>query len=157
MDVLLKKYKEVFAESLGTMRHFQAKLKVRLGTTPVFHRSQSILLAVKGIIDRESDQLQQAGIMEKVTHSDWCVPIVIVPKGDSQIRLCGDYKVTVNKSLEVDQYPLPRPDKLFAALSRGDLTHAYQQMILDTHSCVYVTINTHQGLFRYTRLPFGIA
>ena len=94
--------------------------------------------------------------MEKVTHSDWAAPIVILPKGDSQIKLCDDYKVTVNKSLEVDQYPLPRPDELFAALSRGDLTHAYQQMILDTYSRVYVTINMHQGLFRYTRLPFGI-
>ena len=86
-----------------------------------------------------------------------------MPKGDGQIRLCGDYKVTVNKSLKVDQHPLPRPDELFAALSRGvkfskiDLTHAYQQMTLDTDSRIYVTINTHQGLFRYTRLPFGIA
>ena len=75
--------------------------------------------------------------MEKVTHSDRAVPIVVVPKGDGQIRLCGDYKVTVNKSREVDQYPLLGPDKLFAALSGGvnfskiDLTHAYQQMILD--------------------------
>ena len=71
--------------------------------------------------------------------------------------------MTVNKSLEVDQYPLLMPDKLFPALSRGvkfskiNLTHAYQQMILDTDSRVYVTINTHQGLFRYTRLRFGIA
>ena len=128
----------------------------------MFHRPRPIPFAVKGAVDRELDRLQQAGIVEKVTHSDWAAPIVVVPKGDGQIRLCGDYKVTVNKSLEVDQYPLPRPDKLFAALSGGvkfskiDLTHAYQQMILDTDSRVYVTINTHQGLFRYTRLPFGI-
>ena len=163
VDVLLKKYKEVFAEGLGTMRHYQAKLKVRPGTTPVFHRPRPIPFAVKDAVDRELDRLQQAGIVEKVTLSDWAAPIVVVPKGDGQIRLCGDYKVTVNKSLEVDQYPLPRPDELFAALSGGvkfskiDLTHAYQQMILDTDSRVYVTINTHQGLFRYTRLPFGIA
>ena len=56
----------------------------------------------------------------------------------------------MNKSLEVDQHPLPKPDKLFAALS------AYQQMVLDKDSRVYVTINTHLGLFRYRRLPFGI-
>ena len=71
--------------------------------------------------------------------------------------------MTVNKSLEIYHHPLPRPDELFAALIGGvkfskiDLTQAYQQMILDKDSRVYVTINTHLGLFRYTRLPFGIA
>ena len=129
----------------------------------MFHRPQPIPFAVKDDVDRELDQLQQAGMVEKVTHSDWAAPIVVAPKGDGQIRLCCDHKVTVNKSLEVDQYPLPRPDKLFPALSRGvkfskiDLTHAYQQIILDIDSQVYVTTNTHQGLFRYTHLPFGIA
>ena len=54
---------------------------------------------------------------------------------------------TVNKSLEIDQHPLPTPDELFAALTGGvtfskiDLTQAYQQMILDKDSRVYVTIN----------------
>ena len=71
--------------------------------------------------------------------------------------------MTVNKSLWIYQHPLPRPDELFAALIGGvkflkiNLTQAYQQMILDKDSRVYVTINTHPGLFRYTRLPFGIA
>ena len=162
VDVLLKKYNDVFAEGLGTMKHFQATLRVCPGTTPVFHRPRPIPFAVKDAVDKELERLQQAGIVEKVTHSDWAAPIVVVPKDDGQIRLCGDYKVTVNKSLKVDQHPLPRPDELFAALSRGvkfskiDLTHAYQQMTLDTDSRVYVTINTHQGLFRYTHLPFGI-
>ena len=38
-----------------------------------------------------------------------------------------------------------------------DLTNAYQQMILDEHSRNLVTINTHKGLYRYTKLPFGVA
>ena len=38
-----------------------------------------------------------------------------------------------------------------------DLSAAYQQMLLEEESCKLVTINTHLGLFRYCRLPFGIA
>ena len=144
------------------MKHFQANLRVRPGTTLVFHRPCPVPFAVKDAIDRELRRLEKAGIVEKVLHGEWAAPVVVVSKGDGKIRLCGDYKVTVNKSLEVNQHPLPKPDKLFAALSgvkfsKIDLTQAYQQMVLDKDSRVHVTINTHLGLFRYTRLPFGTA
>jgi len=38
-----------------------------------------------------------------------------------------------------------------------DLSAAYQQMLLDEESTKLVTVNTHLGLFRYYRLPFGPA
>ena len=66
-------------------------------------------------------------------------------------------------SLDVNQYPLPRPEDLFASLAGGqryskiDLSHAYQQMMLDDNSRELITINTHKGLYQYTRLPFGVA
>ncbi len=41
------------------------------------------------------------------------------PKRGGSYRICGDYKVTVNSALEVDQYPLPNPSDLFASLSGG--------------------------------------
>ena len=106
VNVLLKRYKEVFTEGLGTMKHFQAKLRVRPVTTPVLHRPRPVPFAVKDAIERELQRLVKAGIVEKVMHSEWAAPVVVVPKGDGKIRLCGDYKVTVNKSLEVDQHPL---------------------------------------------------
>ena len=90
-------------------------------------------------------------------------PTVTVPKSDGVVQLCGDYKVTVNPVLDVDQYPLPCPEDLMSSLTVGlkfdklDLTSAYQQMLLDEAPREYVTINTHCGLYRYTRLPFGIA
>ena len=63
----------------------------------------------------------------------------------------------------MDQYPLPKVDDLLATLARGkkftklDLTQAYLQLALHPESKEYCTINTHCGLYRFNRLPFGIA
>ena len=37
------------------------------------------------------------------------------------------------------------------------MSQAYQQILLDEDSREYVTINTHKGLYRPSRLPFGVA
>ena len=37
------------------------------------------------------------------------------------------------------------------------MSQAYQQLLLDESSRQYVVINTHKGLFRYSRLPFGVS
>ena len=132
------------------MKKFKAHLRVKSQAKPVFHRPRAVPYAIKEIIEKELDRLEKEGIIEKVEHSDWAAPIVPVPKGDGQIHLCGDYKVTVNANLEVDQHPLPKPEDLFMSLAGGqkfsklDLKHAYQQMMLDSDSRKYVTINTQR-------------
>ena len=99
--------------------------------------------------------MEKTGVLEHVSHSQWAAPIVQVPKKDGQIRICGDFKVTVNSVLQVDQYLLPKPEDLFATLVGGqkftklDLRQAYQQMPLEETSKELVTINTHQGLYRF--------
>ena len=71
--------------------------------------------------------------------------------------------MTVNRAAKLEKYPIPRIEELFTSLSGGktfsklDLSHAYLQIPLDEQSQEYVTINMHKGLFRYTRIPFGIA
>uniref|UniRef100_A0A1X7TMJ3 Reverse transcriptase domain-containing protein n=1 Tax=Amphimedon queenslandica TaxID=400682 RepID=A0A1X7TMJ3_AMPQE len=104
----------------------------------------------------------QHGIITPVNFSSWAAPIVPVLKPDDSVRICGDYKVTVNTVLQVDTYPLPRIEDLFSMLTGGtlffklDLAHAYQQIALDEESRKLTTINTHKGLFQCNRLPFGI-
>lgn len=38
-----------------------------------------------------------------------------------------------------------------------DLSHAYQQVVVDEESQKYLTINNQRGLLTYQRLPFGVA
>ncbi len=58
-------------------------------------------------------------MIEKVNHSDWAAPTVVVPKGGGQIHICGDYKLMVNQSLDVEAYPLPKPEDLRTSLTGG--------------------------------------
>ena len=96
-------------------------------------------------------------MIEKVSYSEWVAPIVPVPKVDGKVRICGDYKVTtINPVLDVDCHPLPKPQELLATLAGGkkfthlDLSSAYLQMELERESRIYVTVNTHLGLYQYT-------
>ena len=163
LSSMVKRYEEVFRDELGTMKSSKAELKMKEDASPRFHRPRSVPFALKGAIEQELASLEEKGILKKVNHSEWAAPIVPVPKKDGNVRICGDYKVTVNPNLHVDQYPLPRPEDLFATLANGksfsklDLSQAYQQMMLSEESTKYLTINTHQGLYQYLRLPFGVA
>ena len=58
-------------------------------------------------------------MIEKTNYSNWAAPIVAVPKPNGTVRICGDYKVTVNPVLQVDQYPVPKAEDLFASLPGG--------------------------------------
>ena len=143
----------MFSSELGTMKEFQAKLTLREGTKSRFYHPRPVPYALKGAVEKELDRLEENGVVERVSHSDWAASIVPVPKADGAVRICGDYKVTVNSALDVDQYPLPHPADLMASLTGGqkfskiDLTSAYQQMVLEKESRQYITINTHRGLY----------
>ena len=85
-----------------------------------------------------------------------------MPKQDGSVRICGDFKGTINPTLQAEQYPLPRIEDIFAHLAGGkkfskiDLRQAYHQIELEEESKKYLTINTSMGLFQYNRLVFGI-
>ena len=63
--------------------------------------------------------MESEGIREKISYSEWTTPVIPVPKVEGTIRLCGNYKVTINLQLEPDHYPLPKPDDIFATLAEG--------------------------------------
>ncbi|XP_030755820.1 uncharacterized protein K02A2.6-like [Sitophilus oryzae] len=133
------------------------------GAKPKFCKARSVPFALCRGVEAELDRLISENILSPVSYSSWSTPIVPVVKKNGSIRICGDYKITLNPVLLIDKYPLPRIDELFAKLQGGiefskiNLSQAYQQIELDDESKKLTTINTHKGLFMYNRLPFGVA
>ena len=139
---------------LGTVTAHKVTLQVNSKAAPKLHKARPVPFAIKEAVGAELDKLEYEGISKKVDHSVWADPIIAVPKKDGEFLICGDYKVTVNKFLDVDQYPLPKAADLFATLLGGqvftkiDLTQAYQKLLLDDSLQQYTTINAHLGLYR---------
>ena len=131
VELLLQRYPEVFAETLSTITPFMAKLSVNPEAPPKFFKPRPVPFALQDWVGSELDRLERERVLEKTSYSEWAAPVVVVPKQDGNLRLCGDFKVMVNPALDIDQFPLPRPADIFATLSGGqcfttlDLTRAY--------------------------------
>nr|XP_037282355.1 uncharacterized protein K02A2.6-like [Rhipicephalus microplus] len=133
------------------------------GSMPVFCKARSVPYAIREPVEHELGNLQKESVLVPVTRSDWATPPVAVHKPDGTVRLCGDYKLTVNPCVKTDHYPLPAVEDLFTTLAGGkvftvlDLSTAYQQIEVHPDSRPLLTINSHMGLFQYVRMPYGIS
>ena len=157
------KFPELFAPGLGTLKNQTFSLTVDPNIPPKFCKFRTVPYALRAKVEDELDRLVAEGIISPVPFSRWAAAIVNVIKSDGSIRICGDYKLTVNKAAKVDSYPIPRLEDLFSCLSGNklftklDMTQAYAQLKLSEESKPYTVINTHKGLFQYNRLCFGVS
>lgn len=158
---LCVEFPEVFCDKLGTCKQ---AIKLQLTSDkPVYVRARNVPIALKSRVENELARLEQDGTIYRIDNSDYGTPIVPVIKESGEVRICGDYKITINPILKRDYYPLPRIDELFANLSCGDkyskidLKHAYEQCYLaDDFSQKIAAITTHVGTFAYRRTPYGL-
>ena len=135
VKAVLEKHKEVFQERTGTIQGYKAHIDMKEKAQLQFHKARSVPYAMREKVEAELISLQEENTIRKVEHSDWSAPIVVVPKTNKTVRICGDFKVTNNTTVELEHYPLPNVEDLFASLagvfSKQDLSHAYQQLELD--------------------------
>jgi hypothetical protein len=86
----------VFTEALGTLEGTTAKIYANQDAQPKFVNARPVPFAVKIPLEQELERLQREGIISPVEFSDWASPIVTVAKPDGSVRICGDYKATIN-------------------------------------------------------------
>ena len=160
LETLVKNYSEIFSSELGTIKGVKAKINVKANSQPKFMKARGVPFAMKEAVEAEIDRMEKDGILTSVPYSEWASPIV-VPKPDGTIRICADYKRTVNPVIR-DTYPQPTPEELFSKIQGGerfskiDLTKAYLEVELDDKSQKYLKTNTSKGLKQPTRMLYGV-
>ena len=156
LQAVLDKYAIGFTDSHQAVRTYAAKIYVDNEAIPKYYKSRPLPYVMRDMVDKEIDRLLTEDIIEPVKYSDWAAPVVPVMKADKNVRLCGDYKLTVNQVAKLDRYPIPRIEDLYAHLGNGttytklDMRHAYEQIQLHPDSLKYVTINAPRGHIQAT-------
>ncbi|XP_058038753.1 uncharacterized protein K02A2.6-like [Ahaetulla prasina] len=162
-DALMEEFAEVFEDRLGKYKGTPISFNLDPQVAPIRLKARRVPFALKPKIDREIDKLVNQGILVPVDHAKWETPIVTPIKPDGSIRICADYKATLNKALQKSAYPVPVVQHLLHSLGHGqvfaklDLAQAYQQLPVDASTAEAQTIVTHRGAFKCTRLQFGVS
>lgn len=161
IDELVKKHSELFGNELGRYKYSKAKFEIREDAIPIFMKPRRIPLAFQSEIDAEIDRLIAEGVLAQVENSDWGTPIVPILKKNGKLRVCVDYKSTINPYLKDVKCTVPNIEDIFAALSGGvyfsklDLRNAYNQIEVDEPSQSLLAWSTHRGVFACKRMSFG--
>ena len=106
------------------------------------------------------NEMEERGIVQP-SSSPWASPVVLVPKKDGSMRFCVDFR-RLNSITRKDVYPLPRVDDILDTLGNAqyfttlDLASGYWQVPLDDDARPKSAFTTHQGLYEFVRMPFGL-
>ena len=156
---LLQEHRPVFATEPGYTNLIEHPILTMPGKK-VKLRPYRVPEARKEAIKEEVKKMLEAGIIEE-SRSEWCSPIVLVPKPDGTVRFCNDFR-QLNSISQFDAYPMPRVDELIERLGTArfistlDLTKGYWQVPLTPEAKEKTAFATPDGLFQYRRLPFGL-
>ncbi|KAJ0181852.1 hypothetical protein K1T71_002574 [Dendrolimus kikuchii] len=159
---MLRDFPDLFNKTLGQYKGPEVSLAVRADAQPRFIKARPVPFPLKKQVEDELQRMVQCGILTPVRYSKWATPLRIVKKSDGSLRICGDYRSTVNISINVDTYPLPAAVESFVKLSSGcvfsklDLKEAYMQLKVDQDTALLLTLNTPLGLMKMNRLAFGV-
>jgi hypothetical protein len=140
------------------------EVNLEVSGDPVFCKRRILPYGLRESVKRELDSLVQNDILVPVSSSCWATPIVTPLKRDGCTpRICGDYRITLNKCLLQQSCTTLEPEDIMNRLSNSsffskiDLKNAFLQIPLDESSSCLTTITTPWGLYRYKFLPFGLS
>lgn len=165
LSSILEKNKTAFTQKgkIGCCKNIQFHHKIELlpGSKPF---NESLRRRPKIHVDetrRQVNQMLEQGIIEP-SESPWSSAYLLVKKKSGEYRLCIDFR-KLNMLTKKLVYPLPNIEDCIDTLSGKkffsllDFSSGFLQLPLDEKSKELTAFKTEDGLFHYTRMPFGLA
>ncbi|XP_033097313.1 uncharacterized protein K02A2.6-like [Anneissia japonica] len=149
-------------DTLGKVKGFKHKVKVRPEVKPVQQKLRRLPLTVRQAVSAELQRLLDAGIIKRAEAPEWVSPIVVAWKKTGKIRICVDLRKP-NEAVIEDKFPLPSIEEMLSEMngatyfSKLDLKSAYYRLELDSDSRDLTSFITHDGVFRFRTVCFGLS
>lgn len=156
----------LFEEGLGTLKSYEANSIVQPGAQPRFYTSVKPAQPLYFVQPGSGG----VGVPGKWGHHHPCTVCRLgsayCPSSEARWQILAHlwwFQTHSQSSVQTRPLPTPRIEDLFAKLTGGqsftklDVSHTYEQILLDVNSRNLVIINTQHRLYRYSHLSFGVS
>lgn len=92
------KFPRLFGPRTGLYNKGLLKLRLKEDAHPVALKARHLPFALAEKVENEIQRLVELGHLEKIDVSEWATPIVPVIKSNGTVRICGNFKLTLNPS-----------------------------------------------------------
>ena len=158
----MKEFPALF-DGLGRMKQ-EAKVVLEPGCKPyAIYTPRSVPYPLMDRVKKELENMVSNEVIFPVSKpTDWCSPMVVVPKANNAVRICVDY-TQLNKVVKREVYPMAHVESSLAKLSGGtiftklDANSGFYQIPLAEEAQLLTTFLSPFGRFAYRRLPFGLS
>ena len=140
---------------------FSGNLEIPLTSDiPIRRKMYNLPFSSKEVVEKEIQVMLDLEIIEP-SKSPYSSPVVLVRKKDGSCRFCIDFR-GLNKITVFDAEPIPNVEDLFVRLAHSrfftkiDLAKGYWQILVLPEDRPKTAFATHQGLFQFIRMPFGL-
>ena len=103
---LYQEFADPFELGLGKVRCYQAHIYIKPNARVRYFKPRPVSFAIKEKIETDLARLLKLGVIEPVQTAEFkATPNVPVPKPNGVVRICGDFKVTVNTYADMHRFP----------------------------------------------------
>ena len=161
-EEIVKQYPTLF-KGLGKLEG-EHTIHLKEGATPFcLTTPRRVPLPLMKKVQEEIERMLQLDVIEPVDEpTEWCSPIVVVPKADGRVRICVDL-TKLNQAVRREVYHMPTVEETLGSLTEGsvfsklDANSGFHQIVLNPESAKLTTFITPFGRYMFKRLPFGIS